>query len=211
MLYGKNGMKPGKIRQSTLKEKFSLCLLVIVAVLLLTSGLLFGMMNYMQHKMETLLDMNNRVYDLKISVNEVAQAYKYYLVSGKEEDKEAICVGLKELVSDSAALKSDIFEDAYIREIDDLNNMIDTFSGQTEEGLLLFASQNREERTAGYEKTAYTASLIDKYYDYVYRAVEQFSEEEKEVLEREKSFIAGICVFVILVMFGGVAVMLFWF
>lgn len=125
MLYGKNGMKPGKIRQSTLKEKFSLCLLVIVAVLLLTSGLLFGMMNYMQHKMETLLDMNNRVYDLKISVNEVAQAYKYYLVSGKEEDKEAICVGLKELVSDSAALKSDIFEDAYIREIDDLNNMID--------------------------------------------------------------------------------------
>ena len=211
MLYGKNGMKPGKIRQSTLKEKFSLCLLVIVAVLLLTSGLLFGMMNYMQHKMETLLDMNNRVYDLKISVNEVAQAYKYYLVSGKEEDKEEICVGLKELVSDSAALKSDIFEDAYIREIDDLNNMIDTFSGQTEEGLLLFASQNREERTAGYEKTAYTASLIDKYYDYVYRAVEQFSEEEKEVLEREKSFIAGICVFVILVMFGGVAVMLFWF
>lgn len=204
-------MKPDKIRQSTLKGKFSLCLLVIVAVLLLTSGLLFGMMNYMQQRMETLLDMNNRVYDLKISVNEVAEAYKYYLVSGKEEDKETICATLKELVSDSATLKRDIFEDAYIREIDDLNNMIDTFSGQTEEGLLLFPCQNREERTEAYEKIAYTAQLIDKYYDYVYRAVEQYSEEEKGILEKEKTFIAGICIFVILVMFGGVAAMLFWF
>lgn len=204
-------MRPGKIRQSTLKGKFSLCLLVIVAVLLLTSGLLFGMMNYMQQRMETLLDINNRVYDLKLSVNEVAETYKYYLVSGREEDKEAICEGLKELVSDSAALKKDIFEDVYIREIDDLNNMIDTFSGQTEEGLLLFSSKNREERTADYEKAAYTAQLIDKYYDYVYRAVEQYSEMEKKALEKEKSFITGICIFVILVMFGGVTVMLFWF
>ena len=72
-------MKPGKIRQSTLKGKFSLCLLVIVAVLLLTSGLLFGMMNYMQQRMETLLDINNRVYDLKLGVNEVAEIEKRYI------------------------------------------------------------------------------------------------------------------------------------
>lgn len=204
-------MKPGKIKESTLKGKFSLCLLVIVTVFLMTSGLLFGMMNYMQRKMETLLDMNNRVYDLKLCVNEVAQAYKYYLVSGKEEDREVICAALEELLQDSAALRADIFEDTYIREIEDLDNMIDTFSRQTQEGLLLFELQNRNERTKGYENSAYTASLIDKYYDYVYRAMEQYSEREKGILEKEKSFIEGICIFVVLVMFGGVAVMLFWF
>lgn len=197
--------------KSTLKGKFSLCLMVIVTVFLMTSGLLFGMMNYIQQRMETFLDVNNRVYNLKITVNEVTEAYKYYLVSGKEEDRETICVALDELLSDSAALKEDIFRDAYIREINDLDNMIGTFSRQTEEGMLLFDLQNRKERNDGYEKISYTAQLIDKYYDYVYRAMEQYSEKEKNALKKEKSVIVGICGMVIMTMLGGITAMLAWF
>lgn len=204
-------MKSDKKKETTLKGKFLLCLLLIVTVFLMAGGLLFGMMNYTQRKMEILLDMNNRVYDLKISVNEVTAAYKYYLVSGKKEDKEAISEALERLLSDSASLKREIFKDVYIREIEDLDNMIDTFSEQAAEGMLLFDSQNRMERTAEYEKAAYTALLIDKYYDYVYRAMEQYSEGEKEILESEKSFIVGICSCVILIVFGGVAAMFIWF
>lgn len=211
MQCGKNAMKLKEIKRSTLKGKFTLCLLVIVAVFLITGGLLLGMMNYIQWKMESLFDLNNRVYTLKIKVNEVNEAYRYYLLSGREEDREAVKRELGELVEDSASLKKHVFENTYIREIEDLDNMIDTFSGQTEESLLLYDSRNRAQRMADYEKSAYTAQLIDKYYDYVYRAVEEYSEQEKGILKREKSFIAGICVLVVLFMFAGMAAMLFWF
>lgn len=194
-----------------LKEKFSLFMMIIVTVFLITGGLLFGMANYIQTQMKMLVDINNRVYDLKSTVNEVTNEYKYYSVSGKEEERMIIYETLEKLDSNSISLKEDIFKNVYLREIDDLRNMIETFLEQTKEGLYSFGSQSRKERVKSYEKISYTAQLIDKYYDYVYSAMKNYSDEEQVKLEREKAFILEICGIVIFILFIGVVAVLAWF
>ena len=96
---------------------------VVMAIFFATEVILLGMQYYTKDRLGDLIDKSNRVYELKTTVSEVLSAYKYYSVSQKEDDREAAKEALERLRSDSASLRHVIFEDSYIREIDDLCHM----------------------------------------------------------------------------------------
>lgn len=199
------------MKRYTLKGKVSLCLSAIVLGFLTACGLLFGMMNYIQGRMDMLMNINTRVYGLKSMVNEVTGAYQYFMLSADWENEELLRNALDRLLAESAALEADIFRENYVREIEDLCNMILTLSEQTETGLENFRNYSRQEKIQSYDDISYTAELIDKYYDYVYPAMEQFYDLEESGLKREKDTILAVLGAVILLMLAGVIAMLAWF
>ena len=113
------------MKKLSLKGKFSFCMFVVMAIFFATEVILLGMQYYTKDRLGDLIDKSNRVYELKTTFSEVLSAYKYYSVSQKEDDREAAKEALERLRSDSASLRHVIFEDSYIREIDDLCHMAD--------------------------------------------------------------------------------------
>ena len=120
------------MKKLSLKGKFSFCMFVVMAIFFATEVILLGMQYYTKDRLGDLIDKSNRVYELKTTFSEVLSAYKYYSVSQKEDDREAAKEALERLRSDSASLRHVIFEDSYIREIDDLCHMADSLYEQIE-------------------------------------------------------------------------------
>ena len=156
------------MKKLSLKGKFSFCMFVVMAIFFATEVILLGMQYYTKDRLGDLIDKSNRVYELKTTFSEVLSAYKYYSVSQKEDDREAAKEALERLRSDSASLRHVIFEDSYIREIDDLCHMADSLYEQIEPEIAATVHGTREERLQAYDEAAYTVvQLIEKYYDYV--------------------------------------------
>lgn len=199
------------MKRDTLKGKLFLCLLVITAGFIITGFLLFGMMNYIQGRMEKLVNINSRVYNLKSMVNEIIGSYKDYTVYFGEDDKETMYGEIEDLLKESKKLKHYIFEDAYVREIEDLSHMTETLTEQIQQAVSEAGNMTRRELLRSYDELNYTARLIDRYYDYVYSGMEEYSDRELKRLEREKTVIEIIFVLVIVLMLAGTAAMLRWF
>lgn len=153
------------MKKLSLKGKFSFCMLGVIALFFVTSGILLGMQYYTKGRMEDLIDKSNRVYELKTTVGEVLSSYKYYSFSQKEDDREATKEALERLQADSASLRHIIFRESYIREVDDLCQMIDSLCEQVEPEVASVVYGTREERLQAYEEASYTVQLIEKYYD----------------------------------------------
>ena len=188
------------MKKLSLKGKFSFCMFVVMAIFFATEVILLGMQYYTKDRLGDLIDKSNRVYELKTTFSEVLSAYKYYSVSQKEDDREAAKEALERLRSDSASLRHVIFEDSYIREIDDLCHMADSLYEQIEPEIAATVHGTREERLQAYDEAAYTVvQLIEKYYDYVYPAMEQYSNEAQNELNREMKVISGICILAVIV------------
>ena len=199
------------MKKLSLKGKFSFCMFVVMAIFFATEVILLGMQYYTKDRLGDLIDKSNRVYELKTTVSEVLSAYKYYSVSQKKDDREAAKEALERLRSDSASLRHVIFEDSYIREIDDLCHMADSLYEQIEPEIAATVHGTREERLQAYDEAAYTVQLIEKYYDYVYPAMEQYSNEAQNELNREMKVISGICILAVLVFSLGILGMVLWF
>lgn len=200
------------MKKLSLKGKFSFCMFVVMAIFFATEVILLGMQYYTKDRLGDLIDKSNRVYELKTTFSEVLSAYKYYSVSQKEDDREAAKEALERLRSDSASLRHVIFEDSYIREIDDLCHMADSLYEQIEPEIAATVHGTREERLQAYDEAAYTVvQLIEKYYDYVYPAMEQYSNEAQNELNREMKVISGICILAVIVFSLGILGMVLWF
>lgn len=200
------------MKKLSLKGKFSFCMFVVMAIFFATEVILLGMQYYTKDRLGDLIDKSNRVYELKTTFSEVLSAYKNYSVSQKEDDREAAKEALERLRSDSASLRHVIFEDSYIREIDDLCHMADSLYEQIEPEIAATVHGTSEERLQAYDEAAYTVvQLIEKYYDYVYPAMEQYSNEAQNELNREMKVISGICILAVIVFSLGILGMVLWF
>lgn len=199
------------MKKLSLKGKFSFCMLGVIAIFFVTAGILLGMQYYTKDRLGDLIDKSNRVYELKTTVSEVLSAYKYYSVSQKEDDRKATKEALERLQADSASLRRIIFEDRYIREIDDLCHMIDSLCEQIEPAVASDVYGTRDERLQAYDEASYTVQLIEKYYDYVYPAMERYSSEAQDELNREMRVISGICILAVIVFSLGILGMVLWF
>ena len=186
-------------------------MLGVIAIFFATAGLLLGMQYYTKDRLGDLIDKSNRVYELKTTVSEVLSAYKYYSVSRKEDDREATKEALERLQADSASLRHTIFEDRYIREIDDLCHMIESLCEQIEPAVIADAYGTREERLQAYDEAAYTVQLIEKYYNYVYPAMERYSSEAQDELNREMKVISGVCILAVVIFSLAILSMVLWF
>lgn len=199
------------MKKLSLKGKFSFCMLGVIAIFFVTAGILLGMQYYTKGRMEALIDQSNRVYGLKTTVSEMLSAYKYYSLSQKKDDRETTKEALERLLADSASLRHTIFEETYIREVDDLCHMIDSLCEQVEPEITSGVYGTREERLQAYEEASYTVQLIEKYYDYVYPAMERFSSEEQDELNGEMKVISEICFLAVAVFSAGILGMVLWF
>lgn len=199
------------MKKLSLKGKFSFCMLGVIAIFFATAGILLGMQYYTRDRLGDLVDRNNRVYELKTTVSEVLSAYKYYSVSWDEDDRKATKEALERLWADSASLRHIIFEDRYIREIDDLCHMIESLCEQIEPAVVSDAYGTREERLQAYDEAAYTVQLIEKYYNYVYPAMEQYSNEAQDELNHEMKVVSGICILAVVIFSLSILGMVIWF
>ena len=200
------------MKKLSLKGKFSFCMFVVMAIFFATEVILLGMQYYTKDRLGDLIDKSNRVYELITTFSEVLSSYNYFSVSQMDDDREAAKEALERLRSDSASLRHVIFEDSYIREIDDLCHMADSLYEQIEPEIAATVHGTREERLQAYDEAAYTVvQLIEKYYDYVYPAMDQYSNEAQNELNREMKVISGICILAVIVFSLGILGMVLWF
>ena len=199
------------MKRRTLKGNFILCMVLVIVGLLFSCGLLFVTMHYIHGQMEELVNINNRTFGVESAVENAMEAYRYCVLNGSEENIEMVYQAVGDLNVEIYCLKEQIFEKSYVREIDDLYNMVDTFTGQIMEGIENYSLQLMKERIKCYEDVEYTRELISDYYDYIYRAMEEFSDEEQIRLTREKKIVSAILLFVVMLVFLGIMVMLRWF
>ena len=199
------------MKKLSLKGKFSFCMLGVIVIFFATAVILLGMQYYTRDRMGDLVDRNNSVYELKTKVSDVLSAYKYYSVSWNEDDRKATKEALGRLQADSASLRHTIFADRYIREIDDLCHMIESLCEQIEPEVISDEYGTREERLQAYDEAAYTVQLIERYYDYVYSAMERYSNEAQNELNYEMKVVSIICILAVVVFLLGILWMVIWF
>lgn len=154
----------------TIRVRAYLFSIFIVSCAVLTILVITCLFTDVEKKTNQLLTLDCNVYGIQLEVKSLSQNFRQYSVDRSLESD--IRQSADNLDKDIKNLRDDVFSYGYVREIDDLYNMIQTFVEQIS---IALESPGEFETIAEYSnQIAYISSLIVCYYDYVYTAMQKY-------------------------------------
>ena len=193
-----------------MKGRFSLCFTVILVCFVLTAAILYKTTDRVQARMNRLLSIHDQASGVRALVGDLVSSYRYYAISGNLDEQAILQRTMERLERDSGELLEDVFAIGYVRDVEDLGNMITTILDQTREALDHHNKENGKSAIEYYEQLSYTQELIDGFYDYAYLAIRQLSTDEQDRINEEKRSIYVVLFLSLVIVAGTIAAMLRW-
>ena len=196
--------------RNTMKGRFSLCFTVILVCFVLTAAILYKTTDRVQARMSRLLSIHDQASGVRALVGDLVSSYRYYAISGNLDEQAILQQTMERLERDSGELLEDVFAIGYVRDVEDLGNMITTILDQTREALVHHNKENGKSAIEYYEQLSYTQELIDGFYEYAYLAIRQLSTDEQDRINEEKRSIYVVLFLSLVIVAGTIAAMLRW-
>lgn len=194
----------------TFKGRFILCFTAILICFFLTGAVLYKTTDWIQSRMSRIVGIYDQASGVRALVGDLVSSYRYYAISGNLDEQAILLKTISELEEEANGLQAEVSDICYVRNIEDLGNMVSTILSQTREALAHHNTGTGKSAIEYYEELTYTEGLIDNFYDYVYRSIRQLSAYEQARINGEKRLMYVALFLNLIVVAGTIAVMLRW-
>lgn len=200
-----------KRKHITIKNRFYICIFLIVFCFLFISVLLFKGGLAQKEKYVELLEANQSVYDANRMAKEVVSSYYEFYFTLSQEDEEALKKNLILLEEIQQTIEEKINYVYYNREIEDYINMLTTLLENVNEETKKLEESKSEKNYNSYEKIRYIWELIDLRYGQVHYAMQGFNEKQQTIYEHWLGIVYKIILFVCVLALLMTFLMIYWF